>query len=94
MPEIIVSSSGTYDITQRIELTDEEWENSVDPETGKLYAIDIVNDALFNDGEGGSLCAHCSGYGRRYTVDLSDEREVHEVKRADDDTVIYTHERQ
>lgn len=94
MPEIIVSSSGTYDITQRIELTDEEWENSVDPETGKLHAIDIVNDALFNDGEGGSLCAHCSGYGRRYTVDLSDEREVHEVKRADDDTVIYTHERQ
>lgn len=94
MPEIIVSSSGTYDITQRIELTDEEWENSVDPETGKLYAIDIVNDALSNDGEGGSLCAHCSGYGRRYTVDLSDEREVHEVKRADDDTVIYTHERQ
>lgn len=94
MPEIIVSSSGTYDITQRIELTDEEWKNSVDPETGKLYAIDIVNDALFNDGEGGSLCAHCSGFGRRYTMDLSDEREVHEVKRADDDTVIYTHERQ
>lgn len=90
MPEIIVSSSGTYDITQRIELTEEEWENAVNPETGKLHAIDIVGDVLFNDGEGGTLCANCSGWGRKYSMSLSDEREIYEVKLSDDKTVIFS----
>lgn len=76
MHEIKVTTIGTYDIVQTIRLTDEQWENSVDPETGKLYDVDVVMEEVFNQSEVSGICAQCSGWGRNFSRSHSDETEI------------------
>lgn len=76
MHEIKVTQVGAYDVTQTVKLTDEQWEDSVDPETGKLHSIDLVSEEVFNQSEVSDLCAQCSGWGRKFSRSLNDETEI------------------
>lgn len=76
MREIKVTVTGEYDVVETVQLTDEQWEDSVDPETGKLYDVDVVADALFNQSQTSRICAQCSGWGRKFSRSLSDETKI------------------
>ena len=94
MREIKVTMVGVYDVVQRVQLTDEQWEDSVDPETGKLYNIDLLSEEAFQQSDYTSqVCAQCSGWGRKFTRTLSDETEIVTVESASG-KVIYDRDAQ
>lgn len=76
MHEIKVTVVGTYDVVHTIQLTDKQWDNAVDPETGKLYAVDVISEEVFSQAEDGGICAQCSGWGRKFSRSLGEETEI------------------
>lgn len=76
MHQVKITSHGTFSLDQTIELTDEEWADAVDPSTGLVTDVGVIAEAAFHVGEGGSVCAQCSGYGRKFSLDMDDQTEV------------------
>lgn len=76
MKEVKVTLSGVYDIVQSVQLTDEQWENAVDPETGKLYDLDTISEETFDQAKAGGLCDQCSGWGREFSRSLGEETDI------------------
>lgn len=93
MHEIRITRHGTFGLSQTVQLTDEEWENAVDPETGRVYDLEIIEDKAHKAGEGGTLCAQCSGFGRKFNLSLDDDLKVTEITNASSDEVIYSDDR-
>lgn len=93
MPPIKVTLTGVYDVVQQIQLTDEQWDDAVDPETGKLYGVDTVSEEAFEQAESSGLCAQCSGWGRKFSRTLGDELEVATVEN-ESGQVIYDRDAQ
>lgn len=89
MPTVRVSENGTFTLDRTIKLTDEEWADAVDPETGLIIDVNIIIDAVQRDGEGGSICAQCSGWGRDFTLTLDDDMTGLQVMNEVTGNVIY-----
>lgn len=89
MRQIMISESGTFTLDRTIEVTDEEWESAVDPNTGLVTDLNVIAEALHNRGEGGTVCAQCSGFGRGFTLSLDDETRITTVSNNVTGNVIY-----
>lgn len=92
MPTVRVSQNGTFTLDQTIELTDEEWEDAIDPATGLVIDINVIIDAVQRDGQGGTICAQCSGWGRNFNLTLDDDMSGLEVTNDVTGNVIYDDE--
>lgn len=89
MHQVKVTSHGTFSIDQTIELTDEEWADAVDPDTNLVVDVGVIADAVFHLGEGGSVCAQCSGFGRNFSLQMDDNVHIAQVTNEVSGNKIY-----
>lgn len=87
--KISVYERRAVDTVTQIELTDEEWEETVSSD-GKVFSLDHVYAKLWEQGDATGLCAQCSGWDRNWSRTMDDEGTVYEITDSDaNDAVIY-----
>lgn len=90
MHEVRVTETGTFQVTNVVELTDEQWADAVDPATGLVTDVGVIAEEAFRQETGGhSVCTQCSGWGRNFSLSLDDETEIVEISNVASGEIIY-----
>ena len=77
---------------ERYDVTDEQWEDAVDSDTGLVIDVGLIAEEAFLQAKGGhSVCAQCSGWGRDFSLSLDESTQIVEVTNVASGNVIYDH---